>query len=206
MKKVTFLNLKTCHMKFNNSVQSMIKSLIDFSPWFLIIGMFLLFSIPATLQAGYYDSIFTPKMGSVGTGLSAVIAIALVMVRMATGFSSAKLFVSGHEWLGVITVCVSLIVTYFEHIEASGIAAYFAEGDALVKSTLTSLIQAMVWAACGLEAILAMVLYSGKSTKGEVDISIDEEAGDQRRIEFEESVSQMNLRLDAINSLLMERA
>ncbi|MEM6359979.1 MAG: hypothetical protein AAF731_07790 [Bacteroidota bacterium] len=182
-------------MNLNSSVESMIKGLINFSPWLLVIGMLLLFCIPAGLQQSYYSDIFTPRMGSTGIALSVMIAIALIIVRMATGFASAKLFVSGSPWSGLITLTLSVGLTYFEHLEAPGIANHYADGDLLVEGTMTGLIRAAVWAACGLELILAMVLYQSKEKMNDADNGSS----------YENDMEELKSMVDSLNAQMMAK-
>lgn len=103
--------------------------LTDISP-ILIIGTFLLSLLSfGVLKFNYHQELFSEKLPTIGTLLAAMIAFVSQIARFAFGLAGVRDIVRGRVWLGWSGVLASVILSIYEHFEASRMAIYWENPD-----------------------------------------------------------------------------
>ena len=161
-----------------NSANSMIDQLSNFTPVILFVTRLLLFLIVGILQNQFYSELFLTAMPERAGFIGLTIPIVIQILRLTSGLLSASFFKSKRYFLGVMVFAFSIWLSMFEHNEVKHMAEIWGnitllESDNILlpmmerkvelsTEALQSIMQVMIWSALILELFLAFWLSGTK--------------------------------------------
>ena len=147
-----------------DAAKHLIQELTDYSAHVLLFGMCATFVLLGYLQYQFYQSVFNSSFVAV------FIAAIVQLLRFAAGLTSANFFKMGRGFLAVMTMGLSLWLTYFEsneigHISQAIADNFAADGYAQYREAIEQVLRVVVWVGCVLELFLGLTLGSQASVK-----------------------------------------
>jgi len=147
-----------------DAAKHLIQELTDYAPHTLLFGMCATFVLLGYLQYQFYQSVFNSSFVAI------FIAAIVQLLRFAAGLTSANFFKMGRGFLAVMTMGLSLWLTYFEsneigHISQAIADNFAADGYAQYREAIEQVLRVVVWVGCVLELFLGLTLGSQASVK-----------------------------------------
>jgi hypothetical protein len=130
------------------------------------------------LQYQFYQSVFNSSFVAI------FIAAIVQLLRFAAGLTSANFFKMGRGFLAVMTMGLSLWLTYFEsneigHISQAIADNFAADGYAQYRDAIEQVLRVVVWVGCVLELFLGLTLGSQASVKPATQEQVQDPAQEQ---------------------------
>jgi hypothetical protein len=147
-----------------DAAKHLIQELTDYAPHTLLFGMAATFVLLGYLQYQFYQSVFNSSFVAI------FIPAIVQLLRFAAGLTSANFFKMGRGFLAVMTMGLSLWLTYFEsneigHISQAIADNFAADGYAQYREAIEQVLRVVVWVGCVLELFLGLTLGSQASVK-----------------------------------------
>lgn len=157
-----------------DAAKHLIQELTDYAPHTLLFGMAATFVLLGYLQYQFYQSVFNSSFVAI------FIAAIVQLLRFAAGLTSANFFKMGRGFLAVMTMGLSLWLTYFEsneigHISQAIADNFAADGYAQYREAIEQVLRVVVWVGCVLELFLGLTLGSQASVKPAVQETAQEQ-------------------------------
>ena len=158
-----------------DAAKHLIQELTDYAPHTLLFGMAATFVLLGYLQYQFYQSVFSSSFVAI------FIAAIVQLLRFAAGLTSANFFKLGRGFLAVMTMGLSLWLTYFEsneigHISQAIADNFAADGYAQYREAIEQVLRVVVWVGCVLELFLGLTLGSQASVKPATQDQVQEQA------------------------------
>ena len=158
-----------------DAAKHLIQELTDYAPHTLLFGMAATFILLGYLQYQFYLSVFSSSFVAI------FIAAIVQLLRFAAGLTSANFFKIGRGFLAVMTMGLSLWLTYFEsneigHISQAIADNFAADGYAQYREAIEQVLRVVVWVGCVLELFLGLTLGSQASVKPATQDQVQEQA------------------------------
>ena len=158
-----------------DAAKHLIQELTDYSAHVLLFGMCATFVLLGYLQYQFYQSVFNSSFVAI------FIAGIVQLLRFAAGLTSANFFKMGRGFLAVMTMGLSLWLTYFEsneigHISQAIADNFAADGYAQYRDAIEQVLRVVVWVGCVLELFLGLTLGSQASVKPAAQDQVQEPA------------------------------
>ena len=158
-----------------DAAKHLIQELTDYAPHTLLFGMAATFVLLGYLQYQFYQSVFSSSFVAI------FIAAIVQLLRFAAGLTSANFFKLGRGFLDVMTMGLSLWLTYFEsneigHISQAIADNFAADGYAQYREAIEQVLRVVVWVGCVLELFLGLTLGSQASVKPATQDQVQEQA------------------------------
>jgi len=158
-----------------DAAKHLIQELTDYAPHTLLFGMCATFVLLGYLQYQFYQSVFNSSFVAI------FIAAIVQLLRFAAGLTSANFFKMGRGFLAVMTMGLSLWLTYFEsneigHISQAIADNFAADGYAQYREAIEQVLRVVVWVGCVLELFLGLTLGSQASVKPATQDQVQEQA------------------------------
>lgn len=158
-----------------DAAKHLIQELTDYAPHTLLFGMAATFVLLGYLQYQFYQSVFNSAFVAV------FIAAIVQLLRFAAGLTSANFFKIGRGFLAVLTMGLSLWLTYFEsneigHISQAIADNFAAAGYAQYRDAIEQVLRVVVWVGCVLELFLGLTLGSQANVKPATQDQVQEPA------------------------------
>lgn len=161
-----------------DAAKHLIQELTDYAPHTLLFGMAATFVLLGYLQYQFYQSVFNSSFVAI------FIAAIVQLLRFAAGLTSANFFKMGRGFLAVMTMGLSLWLTYFEsneigHISQAIADNFAADGYAQYRDAIEQVLRVVVWVGCVLELFLGLTLGSQASVKPATQEQVQDPAQEQ---------------------------
>lgn len=158
-----------------DAAKHLIQELTDYAPHTLLFGMAATFVLLGYLQYQFYQSVFNSSFVAI------FIAAIVQLLRFAAGLTSANFFKMGRGFLAVMTMGLSLWLTYFEsneigHISQAIADNFAADGYAQYREAIEQVLRVVVWVGCVLELFLGLTLGSQANVKPAAQDQVQEQA------------------------------
>ena len=158
-----------------DAAKHLIQELTDYAPHTLLFGMAATFVLLGYLQYQFYQSVFNSSFVAI------FIAAIVQLLRFAAGLTSANFFKMGRGFLAVMTMGLSLWLTYFEsneigHISQAIADNFAADGYAQYREAIEQVLRVVVWVGCVLELFLGLTLGSQANVKAATQDQVQEQA------------------------------
>lgn len=158
-----------------DAAKHLIQELTDYAPHTLLFGMAATFVLLGYLQYQFYQSVFNSSFVAI------FIAAIVQLLRFAAGLTSANFFKMGRGFLAVMTMGLSLWLTYFEsneigHISQAIADNFAADGYAQYREAIEQVLRVVVWVGCVLELFLGLTLGSQANVKPATQEQVQEQA------------------------------
>ncbi len=147
-----------------DAAKHLIQEFTDYAAHTLLFGMCATFVLLGYLQYQFYQSVFNSSFVAI------FIAGIVQLLRFAAGLTSANFFKMGRGFLAVMTMGLSLWLTYFESTEIGHISQaiadnFAADGYAQYREAIEQVLRVVVWVGCVLELFLGLTLGSQANVK-----------------------------------------
>jgi hypothetical protein len=180
-----------------DAAKHLIQELTDYAPHTLLFGMCATFVLLGYLQYQFYQSVFNSSFVAI------FIAAIVQLLRFAAGLTSANFFKMGRGFLAVMTMGLSLWLTYFEsneigHISQAIADNFAADGYAQYRDAIEQVLRVVVWVGCVLELFLGLTLGSQASVKPATQEQVQDPAQEQAQVVTTTNVDQVQDQVQAM--------